>query len=150
MVRTKKHRHARRVRDLRNHREWARRQWINAFDEDWDYEYLLFILKAKLTTMARYFRNRAYIRNGPYYGKQMELAVRLINIILAEGGEVDYARIGIGFKFPYKVNIRNRSRIPSPDHHCMRFICKEQQLRFDKAWMLLWRLLSEKMITWSD
>ena len=150
MVRTKKLRNARRARDLRNHREWARRQWVDAFDEDWDYEYLLFMLKAKLTTMAKYFRNRTYIRSGTYYGKQMELAVRLIDIILSEGGEVDYARIGIGFKFPYKVNMRNRARIPSPNYHGMSFICKEQRLRFDKAWMLLWRLLSEKTLSWSD
>jgi hypothetical protein len=139
MART--NRKARAVRRARMiaHYDWAKRRWDNAFDDDWDYEYLLRALRVKLVTMSHYFNNLSYIRRGRYYGGQMSLAIKLIDIILDKGGQGDF-----------KVNMHNRSRIPSPDYHGEHFWCEEQRLRFDKAWTLLWRLLSEKMMSWSD
>lgn len=150
MARTNTKRQLERSRQMTAHYDWARRRWDNAFDDDWDYEYLLGALRVKLVMMSHYFKSLSHIRRGPYYGGQMSLAIKLIDIILAKGGNVDFRRAGIGFKFPYKVNMHNRSRIPSPYYHGEHFWCKEQQLRFDKAWMLLWRLLPEKMMYWSD
>ncbi len=150
MART--NRKARAIRRARMiaHDDWAKRRWDNAFNDDWDYEYLLRALRVKLVTMSRYFNNLSYIRRGPYYGGQMSLAIKLIDIILDKGGNMDFKRVGKGNTFPFKVNIHNRSRIPSPDYHGEHFWCEEQRLRFDKAWMLLWRILLEKMMSWSD
>lgn len=139
MARTNRKSRAIRRAQMIAHDDWAKRRWDNAFDDDWDYEYLLRALRVKLVTMSRYFTHLSYIRRGPYYGGQMSLAINLIDIILDKGGQGDF-----------KVNMHNRPRIPSPDYHGEHFWCEEQRLRFDKAWMLLWRLLSEKMMSWSD
>lgn len=52
--------------------------------------------------------------------------------------------------FKHYVNMRNRSRIPSAAGGRIYFGSEAQQLRFDKAWMLLWKILSEQMMAWGD
>lgn len=52
--------------------------------------------------------------------------------------------------FKHYVNMRNRSRIPSAAVGRIYFGSEAQQLRFDKAWMLLWKILSEQMMAWGD
>ena len=128
-----------RARSMRDHHEWAVRQWENAFNEDWDYEYLLLFLRAKLTTMARYNLHLSYAVNGLYYAHQIQRAIRMIDIILQNGGKET--------ALPH-VNMKNRSRIPAtPDGF---YGTDEQRLRFDKAWMLLWKILSEQLMNWGD
>ena len=137
---TKEQWHADRTRRMRDHHEWAERQWKSAFNEDWHYEYLLHFLRAKLTTMARYNRHLSYDADGPYYARQIQRAIRMIDIILQNGGD--------GGNLPY-VNTKNRARIPaSPDN--FQSGSEAQHLRFDKAWMLLWKILSEQLRNWGD
>ena len=152
MTYTKSKRAAARRREMQAHHEWARRVWESAFTEDWDYEYLLIHLRAKLVTMERYNTHLSYVVNGPYYGAQIRRAIRMIDIILDEGGSKDYDRwddySADPASFRHYVNMRNRSRIPRRGYHY--FSSEAQQLRFDKAWMLLWKILSEQMMDWGD
>lgn len=139
---------------MQYHDEWARRQWEAGLTEDWHYEYLLMHLRAKLVTMERYNRHLSYVRNGPYYADQIKKAIAMVDIILEKGGMNDYG-IEKGFSyvpesFRHHVNMRNRKRITRPNDGGLSFWSDAQRLRFDKAWMLLWRFLSEKMMLWGD
>lgn len=144
----------RRSRMMQDHWEWARRKWEKAFKDDWHHEYLLIHLKAKLETMERYNMHLSYAMNGPYYGHQIRRAIQMIDIILDGGGKGDYAKhkgfMPVAKSFTHYVNMRNRKRIPRPDDGGITFWSEAQQLRFDKAWMLLWKILSERMMTWGD
>ena len=139
MALTKEQFDRRRSRQMRDHHAWAVRQWKGAFCEDWDYEYLLIVLRAKLTTMARYNQHLSYAMNGPYYARQIQRAIRIIDIILQDGGNDE--------SLP-RVNMKNRARIPRMAGS--RTISVTQELRFDKAWMLLWRILAEQLMAWGD
>ena len=142
----------RRSRKMQFYWEWARRKWENAFTDDWHHEYLLIHFKAKLETMERYNMHLSYAMNGPYYGHQIKRAIEMIDIILDEGGKGDYAKhrsyMPVAKSFTHYVNMRNRKRIPRPDDEGIYFWSEAQKLRFDKAWMLLWKILSERMMTW--
>ena len=154
MADNKRKRTVKRRRMMQYHHDWARRQWTAAFTEDCDYEYLLIHLRAKLVTMERYNRHLSYDWNGCYYADQIKRAIRMIDIVLEEGGRDDYAdNDGIFYvpeSFKHYVNMRNRSRIPRPDDGGLSFCSDAQRLRFDKAWMLLWKILSEQMMNWGD
>ena len=156
MTFNKKKYNARRYRQMLFHKEWAERQWTKAFNDDWDYEYFLEFVRAKLITMERYNSHLAYVVNGSNYGCQIKYAIRMIDIILEEGGKNDYSRntdssiIPDSGKFSHYVNMRNRKRIPRPDDGGISFWSDAQMLRFDKAWMLLWKILSERLMTWGD
>jgi hypothetical protein len=52
--------------------------------------------------------------------------------------------------FKHYVNMRNRTRIPGAAGGRIYFVSDAQQLRFDKAWMLLWKILSEQSMAWGD
>lgn len=67
-----------RSRQMLFHREWAERQWKRAFCDDWDYEYLLQVIRTKLVTMERYNMHLSYALNGPYYGHQIRRAIQMI------------------------------------------------------------------------
>jgi hypothetical protein len=144
----------RRSREMRYHREWAVRKWKDSFTDDWDYEYLLVHLRAKLETMERYNLHLSYALNGPYYGHQIGRAIRMIDIILQEGGRSDYDEredyTPVPETFKHYVNMRNRSRIPDAAGGRIYFRSDAQHLRFDKAWMLLWKILSEQSMAWGD
>jgi len=142
----KEYRAEKRRREMRYHREWAVRKWKGAFTDDWDYEYLLVYLRAKLETMERYNLHLSYAMNGTYYGHQIGRAIKMIDIILQEEWE-DYP---VPESFKHYVNMRNRSRIPSAAGGRIYFGSEAQQLRFDKAWMLLWKILSEQSMAWGD
>ena len=135
---------------LQNHYEWAERQWKDAFDDDRDFENLLYTMRAKLTTMARYFKTLSYKKGRFNRGKQMDLAIKLIDIVATKGGHFDYKDINIPDSYKHIVNMRNRDRIPRASHPEEYIRSEAQRLRYDKAWMLLWRLFSEKMMYWSD
>lgn len=144
-----------RSRTMRVHREWSARKWKKAFCDDWHYSFLLAGIKAKLETMERYNMNLSYDANGPYYGHQIRLAIRMIEIIWDEGGRDDYGEfdefIPKPESFTHYVNMRNRDRIPRHGGDGGDYFWSEaQELRFDKAWILLWKILSEKMMAWGD
>ena len=154
MTDNKRDRTVKRRRMMQYHHEWARRQWEAAFTEDWDYEYLLIHLRAKLVTMERYNRHLSYARDGHYCADQISRAIRMMDIVLEEGGRDDYAEMDglfyVPASFKHYVNMRNRTRIPRPDDGGLLFCSDAQRLRFDKAWMLLWNILSEQMMRWGD
>lgn len=106
-----------RSRERRYHREWALRKWESALCGDWDYEYLLVHLRAKLETMERYNLHLSYAMNGTYYGHQIGRAIKMIDIILQKGGRSDYDEredcTPVPESFKHYVNMRNRTRIPS-------------------------------------
>lgn len=139
---------------MQYHREWARRQWEAGFADDWDYEYLLKHLRAKLVTMERYNRHLSFVANGPYYADQIKKAIAMVEIVLKEGGRDDYGKENgytyVPASFKHYVNMRNRNRIPRTNDGGLTFWSDAQQLRFDKAWMLLWKILSEQMMLWGD
>ena len=154
MARYNKKQEVRRNRKVQFHREWARRQWISAFSEDWHHEYFLEHIRAKLVTMEHYNRCLSYALNGPCYASQIHRAIQMIDIILAEGGRSDYAKekgyTPVPKSFKHYVNMRNRKRIPHPNDGGIVFWSEAQKLRFDKAWMLLWKILSERLMMWGD
>ena len=154
MVANKACRERIRRREMRDHREWARRRWKSAFSDDWDYTYFLVHMRAKLETMERYNNQLSYAMRGPYYGHQIGRAIKMIDIILQEGGMDDYGErddfMPVPESFRHYVNMRNRSRIPRPEDGGISFWSEAQCLRFDKAWMLLWKILSERLMTWGD
>lgn len=154
MAYTQNNRSIARSRNLRAYHEWARRQWENAFTEDYHHDFMLVYLRAKLLTMEHYNSHLSYAANGPYYGRQIQKAIKMIDIILAEGGLSDYSEhdgyMAVPKSFQHYVNMRNRARIPRPDDGGLFFESETQQLRFDKAWMLLWKILSERSMTWGD
>lgn len=144
----------RRRRLMQNHHEWADRVWKNSFSEDWSFEYFFIHMRAKLLTMERYNMHLSYVMNGPYYGHQIHRALQMIDIILDEGGREDYRKEKcyrpVPESFKHYVNMRNRDRIPHPKNGSIGFFSEAQNLRFDKAWMLLWRILSEQLMSWGD
>ena len=140
------------------HRLKARERWEQAFLPDYDYEFFLVAMKAKLENMADYFNTLAPIVNGPYYAGQMKLAVRLLDIVIDDGGKHDYKENDSDdpedwFRpeaFMHYVNMKNASRYDcSPDK--VSFYCASQRIRFNKAWHLFLRILNEKMFNnWVD
>ena len=89
--------------------------------------------------MQRYNLHLSYAMNGPYYARQIRRAIRMIDIVLQNGGDAG--------ALPH-VNMRNRARIPRMSDS--RTISEEQSLRFDTAWMLLGRILAEQLMAWGD
>ena len=105
--------------------------------------------------MERYNLHLSYAMNGTYYGHQIGRAIKMIDIILQEGGRRDYDERDDDYdvipdSFKHYVNMKNRGRIPSPNEGRLHFWSEAQRLRFDKAWMLLWKILSEQMMAWGD
>ena len=147
-----------RPRLMEAHEEKAKKRWQDAFSPDYDYEFFLMAMKAKLENMADYFYTLAPIDNGPYYAGQMALAAKLLDIIIDEGGKNDYVDTESEDPadwcrpedfIPY-VNMKNAKRFKQP-HNVISFFCEAQELRFRKAWHLFMRILNEKMFDhWSD
>ena len=155
MYSTKKKQWMVQMRQMENHDKWAQRKLERAFGTDWDYGYLLLFIRAKLETMERF--QHLYIKNenSHYYGHQIRRAINMIDIIMKDGGMYDYTE-DVENKpkpdsFQHYVNMKNRIRIPHPnDQGVFSFRSEAQKLRFDKAWMLLWKILSEQMLLWGE
>lgn len=147
-----------RPRMMEAHTTKARERWNGAFGPDYDYEFLLDAMEAKLENMADYFYTLALI-DGAYYAGQMVLAAKLIGIIREEGGREEYEIPDSDVDededwftaehFIPRVNMRNARRFHAPDNWFL-FFCEPQRVRFSKAWSLLMRILSEKMFGWYD
>lgn len=139
--------------------QWKERlvvQWAAALNENWGWYHLMSVMKVKLGMMAEYMRQWSPIANGPVYADQMERAIRLMDIVLDWGGQSEYKHTEDeddyfdAKHFSRYVNFRNHKRFPSPDYDGHNFWCKAQQLRFNKAWNLLWEMFRTKLLTWDD
>ena len=123
------------------------RLWLDFLgsNEDFDADYLLRVLQFKINRMVDYWRRFSHLANGDYIRAQMELAVRLIDIVLNDGNEC-----GDDEKFPYRVNIRNKHRFSVRFQDTYYMHGEKQQVRFCKAYCLLFKLLQENLMHWWD
>lgn len=123
------------------------RLWLDFIggNEDFDYHWLLLVLQFKINRMVDYWRRFSHLANGDYIRAQMELAVRLIDIVLKDGNEC-----GDDEKFPYRVNIRNKHRFSVRFHHTHYMHGEKQQVRFCKAYCLFFKLMQENLMHWWD
>lgn len=123
------------------------RLWLDFLggNEDFDYHYLLRVLQFKLSRMVDYWRRFSHLANGDYIRAQMELAIRLIDIVLNDGNDCgDYD------KFPYRVNLRNKHRFSVRFYSPHYQHGEKQQVRFCKAYCLLFKLMKENLMHWWD
>ena len=121
------------------------RLWLDFIggNEDYDWEYLLQLLQFKIDRFADYWGRFALVKNSEYYRKRMQLASRLLQIVLNRGNESgDYD------KFPYRVNIRNKERFKVYHNPYAHNPCNKQEVRFNKAYCLFFRLLQENLLSW--
>lgn len=112
---------------------------------DYDYEDIFPLLQFKFKRMIAYWKQFSHCANGEYICLQMELAVSLLQIIIKNGNESgDYDT------FPYRVNIRNASRFQI--FHCgYSFYNNEiQEVRYKKAYCLLFKFLQFNLHRWWD
>ena len=123
------------------------RLWLDFLgsNEDFDADYLLQVLQFKLNRMVDYWRCFSLLDNGDYIRAQMELASRLIEIVLKDGNDC-----GDDEKFPYRVNVRNKHRFSVRYHHSYYPHGEKQQVRFGKAYCLLFKLMQENLMHWWD
>ena len=139
---------------LKAHRLKAKERWDQALSPDYDYEFFLKAMKAKLENMADYFETLAPIVDGPYYARQMNLAVKILDIVIEEGGQNDYKEhtyedpLNPGI-FLHYVNMKNAHRFDYT-FKMIHFFCDAQRICFNKAWNLFVRILTEQMFNWTD
>ena len=103
---------------------------------DYDYGYLLDMIYYKLEQMQNYFLSKdAHIANAKRYTKQMEVAMRLIEIVNGRGYFDQEEE-------PY-VNTKNYKRYEKHFYSCY-------SLRKEKAWHVLFMYLERRMRDWWD
>ena len=121
------------------------RMWLDFLggNEDFDWKYLLQLLQFKIDRFADYWGRFALVENSEYYRKRMQLASRLLQIVLNRGNESgDYD------KFPYRVNIRNKERFKVYHNPYAHNPCNKQDVRFNKAYCLFFKLLQKDLLSW--
>lgn len=119
-------------------------------DYDWDWYYALPLLRKKLERMANYFDKSRLIEGWQDDVNEIRLCIRLIDIVSRDDQIYDIMTNTIS-KY---VNIRNSKRFNIDKSYFNRDsitvnIFKEE-LRIEKAWHLLWRLIELKMRNWWD
>ena len=121
------------------------RLWLDFLggNEDFDWEYLLQLLQFKIDRFADYWGRFVHDENSRYYRKRMQLASRLLQIVLKRGNESgDYD------KFPYRVNLRNKERFKVYHNPYAQNPRNKQEVRFNKAYCLFFKLLQENLLSW--
>lgn len=108
---------------------------------DWDYEFLLDLIKFKLKRMSNHFHTHNVVENEYYYGDLCDLAIKILDI----GYLSDKAENG-DIKGIY-VNTRNASRFFSegfltsmPSDYKKRYFLVD--VRIAKAKALFWKFLN--------
>lgn len=118
-----------------------------SLDEDFDYDYIFRVLQFKIDRCAGYWRQFSHLENGDYIRGQMELASRLLQIIIENGNENKDKD-----SLPSRVNLRNKNRFcvrwcyPDEAFH----LGTEQAVRFKKAYCLFFKLLNDNILHWWD
>lgn len=113
---------------------------------DYNGEDILKALQKQLEWQAEYFENFSHIENGPYYASKMRLCCRLIDIVCWGGMTGEY-KLRLG-KY---VNLRNAARFESvPDWNLSYLGGKKQEIRYKKAYCLLFKILFNNIMRWSD
>ncbi len=105
---------------------------------------IFMVLQFKIDRMVDYWRQFSHLANGDYIRAQMELASRLLQIVIHEGTDEAYSE-----ELPY-VNLRNEARFKV--RYCTKsfWLGKQQGVRYRKAYNLLFKLLQENILHWWD
>ena len=109
---------------------------------DYDWEFFLGIQHFKLLWMAFYFENLGHIARNDEQAREVRLACRLLEIILAKGYDKD------GQTLPY-VNLRNAHRFRIDDHG-QGPRCRRAEVRFKKAYCLYFDWVKNHLLGWTD
>jgi len=135
--------------DIRKERRRIKREeFTQLADELSDYngEDILRALKKQLEWQADYFENFGHCQSNQYKASQMRLCCRLIDIICWGGLTKEYTR-----SFRKYVNVRNADRfkdVPTWDRSYL--YGKAQELRYKKAYSLLFKILYRNVMKWWD
>lgn len=119
--------------------------FIGSIMGDYDYSEIFVLLQFKIDRMIDYWRQFSHLTNGDRIRSQMELASRLLQIVIKQGNENQDVEI-----LPQYVNLRNEAR--SEMRYCPEsfLLGKRQEVRFRKAYNLLFKLLQENILHWWD
>lgn len=113
---------------------------------DYNGESILMVLKKKLEWQAEYFENFGHCASNPYKAAKMRLCCRLIDIICWGGMTGEYK-----LKLGKYVNLRNAARFESaPDWSLSYLGGKKQEIRYKKAYCLLFKILFYNIMEWWD
>lgn len=112
---------------------------------DYDSSEIFVLLQFKIDRMVDYWRQFSHLANGDHICSQMELASRLLQIVIKQGNENQDVEI-----LPQYVNLRNEVRFEV--RYCPEsfLLGKRQEVRFRKAYNLLFKLLQENILHWWD
>lgn len=113
--------------------------------DDYDYSEIFILLQFKIDRMVDYWRQFSHLANGDRIRSQMELASRLLQIIIREGNETPDIEV-----LPQYVNLRNKARFEVRNCGKSFYLGERQQVRFCKAYCLFFKLLQENILTWWD
>ena len=114
--------------------------------DDYNGESILLVLKKKLEWQAEYFENFGHCANNPYKAARMRLCCRLIDIV-CWGGMTGPYKLRLG-KY---VNLRNAARFESTPNWDMSYLGgKKQEIRYKKAYALLFKTLYQNILKWWD
>ena len=118
---------------------------IGSIMGDYDYSEIFVLLQFKIDRMVDYWRQFSHLANGDRIRSQMELASRLLQIVIKQGNENQDVEI-----LPQYVNLRNEARFEV--RYCPEsfLLGKRQEVRFRKAYNLLFKLLQENILHWWD
>ena len=145
-------------------------RWIPTLykDREWDYSFMLEIEQKKLKNMIKWYEQNDYgnSTSGPITVKQMELAVRLLDIILEKENfwsidyPEDYAFVvdhtynplpKTSFVIDKYINTKNYKRFFSwLNDNAMKSPSWKIDLRIRKAWYLYNKLREQYMMNWWD
>lgn len=109
--------------------------------DDYDSVEIFILLQFKIDRMIDYWRQFAHGANGDRTCRQLELASRLLQIIIEKGNESGKMEI-----LPQYVNLRNEARFKV--RYCTDSFMSDkcQEVRFRKAYCLLFKLLQENIL----
>lgn len=124
---------------------WQTFVFNGGLGSDFDGEFIFPILRFKIDRMADYWRHFSHCMNGDYVLSRLELASRLLQIIIKEGNEGEDME-----RLPARVNLRNKERFKVRHHGGGFYLGEEQEVRFNKAFCILFRLLQDNILCWWD
>lgn len=119
--------------------------FIDSVMGDYDSSEIFVLLQFKIDRMIDYWRQFSHLANGDRIRSQMELASRLLQIVIKQGNENQDVEI-----LPQYVNLRNETRFEVRYCSVSFLLGKRQEVRFRKAYNLLFKLLQENILHWWD
>ncbi len=112
---------------------------------DYDCSEIFILLQFKIDRMIEYWRQFSHLANDDRIRSQMELASRLLQIIIEKGNETSDIEV-----LPQYVNLRNKARFEVRNCGESFYLEERQEVRFRKAYCLLFKLLQENILAWWD